>query len=135
MVITILALPSCKSLDPAIVASAASVASTATHTHDTVVQRDTLYRHDSIIYRERTIHDTVYITKEVYRDHLHSTLNAQHSTLADTIHIVEYRDRVIEHPPERYIPPFYKRCTLLFWLILATSALYMIGKFYLKRRL
>ena len=135
MAITILVLPSCKSLDPAIVASATSSASTATHTHDTVVQRDTLYRHDSVIYRERTIHDTVYVTKEVYRDRLHSTLNAQLSTLADTIHIVEYRDRVIEHPPERYIPPFYKRCTLFFWLILATSALYMIGKFYLKRPL
>ena len=126
---------SCKSLEPAIVASATSAASTATHTHDTIVQRDTVYRHDSVIYRERTIHDTVYVTKEVYRDRLHSTLNAQHSTLADTIHIVEYRDRVIEHPPERYIPPFYKRCTLFFWLILATSALYMIGKFYLKRTL
>ena len=125
----------CKSLDPAIVASAASSASAATHTHDTLILRDTVYRHDSVIYRERTIHDTVYVTKEVYRDRLHSTLNSQLSTLADTIHIVEYRDRVIEHPPERYIPPFYKRCTLLFWLILATSALYMIGKFYLKRRL
>ena len=126
---------SCKSLDPAIVASATSSASAATYTHDTIVQRDTVFRHDSVIYRERTIHDTVYVTKEVYRDRLHSTLNSQHSTLADTIHIVEYRDRVIEHPPERYIPPFYKRCTLLFWLILATSALYMIGKFYLKGRL
>ena len=135
MVITILALPSCKSLDPAIVASATSSASAATHTHDTLILRDTLYRHDSVIYRERTIHDTVYVTKEVYRDRLHSTLNSQHSTLADTIHIVEYRDRVIEHPPERYIPPFYKRCTLFFWLILATCALYMIGKIYLKRRL
>ena len=135
MAMTILVLPSCKSLDPAIVASATSSASAATHTHDTLILRDTVYRHDSVIYRERTIHDTVYITKEVYRDRLHSTLNAQHSTLADTIHIVEYRDRVIEHPPERYIPPFYKRCTLLFWLILVTSALYMIGKLYLKRRL
>ena len=125
----------CKSLDPAIVASAASSASAATHTHDTLILRDTVYRHDSVIYRERTIHDTVYVTKEVYRDRLHSTLNSQLSTLADTIHIVEYRDRVIEHPPERYIPPFYKRCTLLFWLILATCALYMIGKIYLKRRL
>ena len=102
---------------------------------DTVMVRDSVYRHDSVFYRERTIHDTVYVTKEVYRDRLHSTLNSQHSTLADTIHIVEYRDRVIEHPPERYIPPFYKRCTLLFWLILVTSALYMIGKLYLKRRL
>ena len=126
---------SCRSLDPAIVASATSSASAATHTHDTLVQRDTVYRHDSVIYRERTIHDTVYITKEVYRDQRLSTFDIQHSTKADTVVVTEYRDRVIEHPPERYIPPFYKRCTLFFWLILVTSALYMIGKFYLKRRL
>ena len=124
---------SCKSLE--VVSSSEVQEVQKFRSVDTIVQRDTLYRHDSVIYRERTIHDTVYVTKEVYRDRLHSTLNAQHSTLADTIHIVEYRDRVIEHPPERYIPPFYKRCTLLFWLILATSALYMVGKFYLKRRL
>ena len=135
MAMTILVLPSCKSLDPAIVASATSSASAATHTHDTLIFRDSVYRHDSVIYRERTIHDTVYITKEVYRDQRLSTFDIQHSTKADTVVVTEYRDRVIEHPPERYIPPFYKRCTLLFWLILATSALYMIGKIYLKRRL
>ena len=135
MAMTILVLPSCKSLEPAIVASATSSASAATHTHDTIVQRDTVFRHDSVIYRERTIHDTVYITKEVYRDALNSKFKIQNSTKTDTITVTEYRDRVIEHPPERYIPPFYKRCTLLFWLILVTSALYMIGKFYLKRRL
>ena len=135
MAMTILVLPSCKSLDPAIVASATSSASAATHTHDTIVQRDTVYRHDSVIYRERTILDTVYVTKEVYRDALNSKFKIQNSTKTDTITVTEYRDRVIEHPPERYIPPFYKRCTLFFWLILATSALYMIGKFYLKRRL
>ena len=108
----------CKSLDPAIVASATSSASAATHTHDTIVQRDTVYRHDSVIYRERTIHDTVYVTKEVYRDRLHSTLNSQLSTLADTIHIVEYRDRVIEHPPEKYVPKFYKWTTALLFILL-----------------
>ena len=85
---------------------------------DTVVLRDTVYRHDSVIYRERTVLDTVYITKEVYRDRLHSTLNSQLSTLADTIHIVEYRDRVIEHPPEKYVPGFYKNCTWLFFILL-----------------
>jgi hypothetical protein len=67
---------SCKSLDPAIVASATSSASASTHTHDTLILRDTVYRHDSVIYRERTVLDTVYITKEVYRDRLHSTLNS-----------------------------------------------------------
>ena len=124
---------SCKSLE--VVSSSEVQEVQKFRSVDTIVQRDTVYRHDSVIYRERTVLDTVYITKEVYRDRLHSTLNSQHSTLADTIHIVEYRDRVIEHPPERYIPPFYKRCTLLFWLILATSALYIILKIYLKRRL
>ena len=85
---------------------------------DTVVLRDTVYRHDSVIYRERTVLDTVYITTEVYRDRLHSTLNSQLSTLADTIHIVEYRDRVVEKPPEKYIPGFYKNCTWLFFILL-----------------
>ena len=135
MGIILSALPSCKSLDPAIVASATSVASAAIHTHDTLILRDTLYRHDSVIYRERTILDTVYVTKEVYRDRLEARGEKQKAVRTDTITVTEYRDRVIEHPPERYIPPFYKRCTLLFWLILATSALYMIGKIYLKRRL
>lgn len=96
---------------------------------DTVVLRDTVYRHDSVIYRERTVLDTVYITKEVYRDRLHSTLNSQLSTLADTIHIVEYRDRVIEHPPERYVPKFYKWCTIALWAI----GLLAIGYWALKR--
>ena len=124
-----LALPSCKSLDPAIVASAASMASTATHTHDTLILCDTLYRHDSVIYRERTIHDTVFVTKEVYRNQRLSTFDLQHSTKADTIVVTEYRDRVIEHPPERYIPAFYKWCTIALWAIVLLA----IGRLALKR--
>ena len=72
---------------------------------------------DSIIYRERTIHDTVFVTKEVYRNQRLSTFDLQHSTKADTIHIVEYRDRVIELPPERYVPKFYRWCTIALWAI------------------
>ena len=100
---------------------------------DTVVLRDTVYRHDSVIYRERTVLDTVYITKEVYRDRLHSTLNSQLSTLADTIHIVEYRDRVIEHPPKRYIPKFHKWCTGLLWAIVAIAIIVVIGRYAIGR--
>ena len=84
---------------------------------------------DSVIYRERTIHDTVYITKEVYRDKQLSTVNSQLSTIADTVHVVEYRDRIIEHPPERYVPKFYKWCTGLLLAILVLA----IGRFALKR--
>ena len=118
MATILLALPSCRSLDSAIVASATSSASAATHTHDTLILRDTIYRHDSVIYRERTLHDTVYITKEVYRDALNSKSKIQNSTKTDTLVVTKWREKIIEQPPERYIPPFYKRCTILFWIIL-----------------
>ena len=120
---------SCKSVEPAIVASATSSASAATHTHDTIVQRDTVYRHDSVIYRERTIHDTVYITKEVYRDRLEARGERQKAVRTDTVVVTEYRDRVIEHPPERYVPAFYKWCTIALWAIVLLA----IGRFAIGR--
>ena len=124
MATILLALPSCKSLD--------SVQCTIDSVHhNSVSQLSTLNSqlstvHDSIVYRERIVHDTVFITKEVYRDKQLSTLNSQLSTIADTIHVVEYRDRVVEHPPERYIPPFYKRCTIVLWIIIALGIVYLI---------
>ena len=133
MAMTILVLPSCKSLDPAIVASATSSASTATHTHDTVVQRDTLYRHDSVIYRERTIHDTVYVTKEVYRDRLEARGERQKAVRTDTVVVTEWREKVIELPPKKYVPKFYRWCTGLFWAILVLTIGYLALKRWLKR--
>ena len=129
----VVVLPSCKSVEVVDRSEVQDVQKF--RSVDTVVVRDSVYRHDSVIYRERTVLDTVYITKEVYRDRLEARGERQKAVRTDTITVTEYRDRVIEHPPERYIPPFYKRCTLFFWLILIASALYMIGKFYLKRRL
>ena len=85
---------------------------------DTILIRDTVFRHDSIIYRERTIHDTVFVTKEVYRNQRLSTFDLQHSTKADTIVVTEYRDKIIEHPPERYVPKFYRWCTVVLWVII-----------------
>ena len=133
MATILLALPSCKSLD--------SVQCTIDSVHhNSVSQLSTVNSHlstvhDSIVYRERIVHDTVFITKEVYRDKQLSTLNSQLSTIADTIHVVEYRDRVVEHPPERYIPPFYKRCTIILWIILAAGVVWIVGKWYIKSRL
>ena len=129
---TILVLPSCKSLDPTTLHHATQSYTTLHNVVDTLMLRDTVYRHDSVIYRERTIHDTVYITKEVYRDALNSKFKIQNSTKTDTVVVTEYRDRVIEHPPERYIPPFYKRCTTALWVILAAGTVYIIGKCYMK---
>ena len=118
---------SCRSLDPGLYTiHRDSVAYTIHQTFDTIVMHDSVYRHDSVVYRERTIHDTVYITKEVYHNASHSTLNAQHSTHSDTVILTEYRDRVIEHPPERYVPGFYKHCTIYFWCIVVVLLLYIV---------
>ena len=124
MATILLALPSCKSLD--------SVQCTIDSVHhNSVSQLSTLNSqlstvHDSIVYRERIVHDTVFITKEVYRDKQLSTLNSQLSTIADTIHVVEYRDRVVEHPPRKYIPSFHKWSTAAFWILIALSIVYLI---------
>ena len=126
----IIFLVSCRSLDS--VQEFRSLGVQKFRSVDTVVLRDSVYRHDSVIYRERTIHDTVYITKEVYRNASHSTLNAQHSTHSDTVIVTEWRDRIIEKPPERYIPRFYRWCTIAFWIILLSFIGYALLRGYLR---
>ena len=74
---------------------------------------------DSVIIRERTVHDTVYITKEVYRDRLEARGERLKAVKTDTVVVTEWREKVIEPPPERYIPPFYKRCTWALWGLVA----------------
>lgn len=98
-----------------------------------MVLRDTMYRHDSVIYRERTVLDTVYITKEVYRDRLEARGERQKAVRTDTVRVVEYQDRVVEKPHERYVPKFYKWCTIALWAVLALAIGYVCIK--LKRKL
>ena len=129
LAITLLALPSCRSLNPSLYTiHRDSVAYTIHQTIDTLLIRDSVYRHDSVIYRERTIHDTVFVTKEVYRNQRLSTFDLQHSTKADTVIVTEWRERVVEKPPERYVPGFYKWCTIALWAI----GLLVMGYWLLK---
>ena len=135
MATILLALPSCKSVEPTTQYHATQHYTTLHNAVDTLALRDSVVLRDSVIFRERTIHDTVYITKEVYRDRLHSTLNSQHSTLKDTVVVTEWREKVIDHPPRKYIPPFYKHCTIILFIILAAGVVYIVGKWYIKSRL
>ena len=98
---------------------------------DTVVVRDSVYRHDSVIYRERTVLDTVYITKEVYRDRLEARGERQKAVRTDTVVVTEWREKVVERPPERYVPKFYKWCTGLFWVIGLLAIGYWLLKWWL----
>lgn len=112
----LLALPSCRSLDTAMPSSAASMVSATIHTRDTIVLRDSIY------IREFVKGDTVYRDRIAYRDRWRTQII--HDTITRTDSIVQ----VIEHPPERYVPPFYKRCTMIFWILIAAIILYIILK-------
>ena len=94
------------------------------------IQHSTL--RDSIIYRERTIHDTVFVTKEVYRNQRLSTFDLQHSTKADTVIVTEWRERVVEKPPERYIPRFYKISTAILYILIALIIVFIVIKIRLR---
>ena len=72
---------------------------------------DTIYRHDSVYVREVQRGDTVYLTRVEWRDRWRTRM--VHDTIVRTDSIVQ----VIEHPPERYVPKFYRWCTGLLWAI------------------
>ena len=126
---TCVTLPSCKSVE--VVSSSEVQDVQKVWSVDTILLRDTVFRHDSIIYRERIVLDTVYITKEVYRDRLEARGEKQKAVRTDTVVVTEYRDRVVEHPPERYVPKFSKGCTIALWAVLALAIGYVCIK--LKR--
>ena len=128
MATILLVSPSCKSVE--VVSSSEVQEVQKFRSVDTVVVRDSVYRHDSVIYRERTVLDTVYITKEVYRDRLEARGERQKAVRTDTVVVTEWREKVIELPPERYVPKFYKWCTGLLWAI----GLLAIGYWLLKLR-
>ena len=81
---------------------------------------DTVVVRDSVFVSERLRGDTVYLTRVEWRDRWRTRI--VHDTVVKTDSITQ----VIEHPPERYIPPFYKRCTAIFWILMALLIIYAI---------
>ncbi|MBQ8385824.1 MAG: hypothetical protein IJX48_00030 [Paludibacteraceae bacterium] len=114
MATILLALPSCKSLDTTIAASATSTASATTHSHDTLII------HDSIFVREYVAGDTVFRDRVQYRDRWRTQI------IHDTIIKIDSIVQVIDHPPRKYIPSFHKWSTAAFWILIALSILYLI---------
>ena len=112
MVTILLALTSCRSIDPAIADSAIRTDHATIHTHDMLII------HDSVFVSVLQKGDTVFRDRIEYRDRWRTQVI--HDTIVRTDSIVQ----VIEHPPERYIPKFYKACTRILLLLLAVSILF-----------
>ena len=114
MVITILALPSCKS------------ASVVQEVRSSEVQKfrsvDTIVMHDSVFISERQRGDTIYLTRTEWRDRWRTRIER------DTVVDVRVEKEVVQLPPERYVPKFYKWCTIALWAI----GLLVMGRLALK---
>ena len=123
MVMTILVSPSCKCHE-----HCSRVVQNGSELFNVVRSVDTVVVRDSVFVSEVMKGDTVYLTRVEWRDRWRTRV--VHDTIVRTDSIVQ----VIEHPPERYVPPFYKRCTIAFWAIIAVATIVVIGRFAIGRR-
>ena len=120
-------LVSCRSLDPATTdALLFSSHGYLRESSDSLVTRDSIYTRDSIFESERQRADTVYRERIVYRDRVTYRDRWRERIVHDTIVHTDSIVEVIEHPPREVIPPFYKRCTAIFWTLMALLLLYVI---------
>ena len=95
-------------------------------TLDSLATRDSVYTRDSIFESVQQKADTIYRDRVVYRDRVQFRDRWRERIVHDTIIHTDSIVEVIEHPPRTYIPPFYKRCTALFWTLMALLLLYII---------
>ena len=101
MVMTILVLPSCKSHE--VVSSSEVLDVQKFRSVDTVVMRD------SVFVSEVMKGDTVYLTRVEWRDRWRTRVER------DTVVDVRVEKEVVQLPPERYVPQFYRWCTIALW--------------------
>ena len=87
---------------------------------------DTVLQHDSIYVYERTKGDTVYLTRTEWRERWRTQI--VHDTIRDT----QYITQTIEKPPVRYVPKFYRWCTIALWAIGLLAIGYWLVKWWLK---
>ena len=120
-VLIIVSLTSCKSLD-----SVQEFRSSEVQKSRSV---DTIVMHDSVFISERQKGDTVYLTRTEWRDRWRTRIER------DTVVDVRVEKEVVQLPPERYVPKFYKWCTIAFWAIGLLAIGYGLLRFALKRLL
>ena len=90
---------------------------------------DTIYLRDSVFISERQRGDTVYLTRTEWRDRWRTRIER------DTVVDVRVEKEVVQLPPERYVPKFYKWCTGLLFAIGLSAFGYWLLKWWLTRYL
>ena len=89
---------------------------------------DTVYLRDSVFVSEKMRGDTVYLTRVEWRDRWRTRVER------DTVMDVRVEKEVVQLPPERYVPKFYKWCTIALWAIGLSVIGYRLLRWWLRRR-
>ena len=110
LMLALSALPSCRSVE-----HCSTVVQNGSELFSIVRSVDTVVVHDSVFVREMIKGDTFYITRVEWRDRWHTRVER------DTVVDVRVEKEVVQLPPERYVPKFYKRCTWALWIIVALA--------------
>ena len=118
MGIILLALPSCKSHE-----HCSTVVQNGSELFNVVRSVDTLVVRDSVFVSERQQGDTVYLTRVEWRDRWRTRVER------DTVVDVRVEKEVVQLPPERYVPKFYRWCTIALWAIIAIATIVLIRAF------
>ena len=113
--------------------SVSSVESLKSNVESQEVQKfrsvDTIVMHDSVFISERQKGDTIYLTRTEWRDRWRTRIER------DTVVDVRVEKEVVQLPPQRYVPKFYKWCTGLLWAIGLLAIGYGLLKWRIKRYL
>ena len=87
---------------------------------------------DSTLTRERQRGDTVYRDRVVYRDRIEYRDRWRERIVQDTVVVRDSIVQVVENPPQKYVPKFYKWSAAVLWIGIALLLLYLILKAKLR---
>lgn len=99
----------------------------------------TIPHNDSIVVHYELLHDSIYIDRAHYMYlkgdtvYLHDTVTQKYFSITNHIDTV-YRDKevVIEHPPEKYVPDFYKWCAGILICLIILLVGYIVARVVIK---
>ena len=122
LILAILGLVGCKTTAPIVTPSVQKDSVRVSVVHDSV----RVYERDSIFIDRFTRADTIWLTTEKWSIKYRDREVLKH----DTIYQVQKETEVVT---EKYTPPFYKRCTIGFWVLLFLIILFIAAKVYFRR--
>ena len=129
-------LPSCRSLNtPVCSALGVHAEQTVSRTNDAVLFCDSIHTHDSTFTSEHQRGDTIYRERVVFRDRIEYRDRWRTRVQRDTIINVRVEKEIVQLPPERYIPKFYKRSTMILWTVILFALICGVWRWYKKKTL